>query len=61
MILCLVVVHASVFNTTRQVFFCKSERKAFFVSFVALPANIFGNFLFNPPSFVNTNFNVRNS
>ena len=58
MILCLVAVHASIFNTSHQAFFLLNQRmQLFFV----LPANIFGNFLFDSPSFINTNFDVRNS
>ena len=50
MILCLAAAHASIFNIQCQAFFIKA-REAFFVISKCLPANIFGNFLFDSPSF----------
>ena len=45
----------------RPFFFIKSAREALCVIRQFLPANIFEIFLFDSPSFINTNFNVRNS
>ena len=58
MILCLAAAHA-----THHVkpFLIKWAREAFFVISKVLPANIFGNFLFDSPSFINTNVTVINS
>ena len=63
MILWLTVAHTSLFNTPHQDFFLiKSGREAFFcLIHELLPANIFGKFLFDSPSFISPNFNVRNS
>ena len=54
-------VHVSIFSISRQAFFIKSAREALCVIRQFLPANIFEIFLFDSPSFINTNFNVRNS
>ena len=63
MILCLAIAHASIFNTSRQVFFSLNQRVKLFlyVIFKFYQQKFFGNFLFDSPSFINTNFNVRNS
>ena len=56
MILCLASVHASIFKTNHQAFFLLLNAKRFVsVSVIrkSLPANIFGNFLFDSFSFIN--------
>ena len=47
--------------TQAGIFFIKSVREAILVIRKFLPANIFGRFLFDPPSFINAIFNVLNS
>ena len=52
-------VHVSIFSISRQAFFLLNQHVCVIRQF--LPANIFEIFLFDSPSFINTNFNVRNS
>ena len=60
-ILCLEAAHASNLTRTASGLFWLTQRvKIFCVIRKFLPANIFGNFLFDSPSFINTYFNVRN-
>ena len=62
MILCLATTHAPIFNKQCQAIFWLNQRvKLFCVIRKFLPANIFGNFLFDSVWFINTNFNVLNS
>ena len=64
MILCLANVHASIFKTNHQAFFLLLNARRFVSVCVirkSLPANIFGNFLFDSLSFINANLNVRNN
>ena len=63
MILCAGPAHASICKVPcKAVFLIKSGREAFFsVIGKFLSANIFGSFPFDFLSFINTNFNVRNS
>ena len=63
LILCLVAAHASIFIILRKPLFSwlNQRVKLFWVIRKYLPANIFGNVPFDTSSFINTNFNVRNS
>ena len=62
MILCLAATHASIYNTPRQAFSWLNQRlKVFCFIRKFLPANIFGNFLFDSSLFISAGFDVRNS
>ena len=52
--LCLAAALAPIFNILRQAPFCLNQREKLFLgnTYKSLPANIFGNFLFDSPSFI---------
>ena len=61
MVLCLAATHAFIFNTMRQALFYWITLWIFFCFICKfLPTNIFGNFLFDSPSFINTDCNIKN-